>query len=215
MTFSFPTYVPATAFECLLALLDCFLFGGFCDSRTPSNGCSFLWTQVAATHEMYSTEFTDEKYAAYVANFTTGDDMLFIRPSGNPMDMGQFRGMWSSGMITDASSELVSVDTIKFAGLLSCWPRALPAPIGAVCIATYTSHDKVRRLQRTTCLASAPLRGAHVRLPTLFRSSSSRATRTTTSPSSPPCSRSRSMDGASATYIGRRARRPAANERSY
>ena len=51
---------------------------------------------------MYSTEFTDEKYAAYVANFTTGDDMLFIRPSGNPMDMGQFRGMWSSGMITDA-----------------------------------------------------------------------------------------------------------------
>ena len=144
MTFSFPTYVPATAFECLLALLDCFPFGGFCDSRTPSNGCSFLWTQVAATHEMYSTEFTDEKYAAYVANFTTGDDMLFIRPSGNPMDMGQFRGMWSSGMITDASSELVSVDTIKFAGLLSCWPRALPAPIGAVCIATYTSHDKVR-----------------------------------------------------------------------
>ena len=100
--------------------------------------------QVAATHTMYSTEFTEEKFASYVSTYTTGDEMVFIRPSGNPMDMKGFKGMWSSGMITEASSELVSVDTIRFAGLLSCWPKVLPAPIGAVCVVTYTSHDKFK-----------------------------------------------------------------------
>lgn len=88
--------------------------------------------------------YTDAKFLSYTNSYTTGDAMVFIRPSGNAMDMSQFKGMWSSGMITDASSELVSVDSMAFVGLLSCWPKALPAPAGAVCVVTYTTHDKFK-----------------------------------------------------------------------
>ena len=102
---------------------------------------AFLTAYVAATHEMY-TGFSEEKFDAYVATFTSGIDMTFIRPSGNPMDMSGFRAMWSSGMIEDASSELVSVDSVQATGLFSCWPAALPSPPGAVAVVTYTTHDK-------------------------------------------------------------------------
>ena len=99
----------------------------------------FLKAYSEATNGLYAG-YTEEKFDAYAENFSSSD-MILIRPSGNPFDMKGFKGMWSSGQLKDASSELVSVDSVRFSGLFGCLPASLPALPGAVCVATYTTHD--------------------------------------------------------------------------
>ena len=57
------------------------------------------------------------------------------------MTNDMFKGMLASGKIADASSEMVSLDSVKLLGCFSCWPaRCLCAWDTAV--ATYTEHQK-------------------------------------------------------------------------
>ena len=102
---------------------------------------SLFMNEYATKTDAIYKEFTEERYEEYVEKFMAGD-MVFIRPSGNPMDMSGFKGMWASGAIKDASSELVSVDSSRLLGVFSCWPKALPVPPGATAVITYTTHDK-------------------------------------------------------------------------
>ena len=95
---------------------------------------------IRASGEMYKG-CTDDTYKEFASKFTS-EDMTFIRPSGNPMNMTGFKEMWSSGMIENSSSNLVSVDTVRLTGLFSCWPAALPVPWGSSAVVTYTLHDK-------------------------------------------------------------------------
>ena len=48
----------------------------------------------------------------------------------------------ASGKISNATSELVSIDSVRLLGLFSGWPKGLPVPPGATAVMTYTSHDK-------------------------------------------------------------------------
>jgi len=57
-------------------------------------------------------------------------DMLFIRPSGNPLDMAMAKGMWLSDDVVSEANALVSIDTVK---VLGC---------GMAAIATFTAHEK-------------------------------------------------------------------------
>mmetsp|Transcript_19500 Transcript_19500/g.39742 ORF Transcript_19500/g.39742 Transcript_19500/m.39742 type:complete len:136 (+) Transcript_19500:48-455(+) len=57
-------------------------------------------------------------------------DMVFIRPSGNPLDMSSAKGMWLSEDVKTEAQALKSVDTVK---VLSC---------GMAAVATYTAHEK-------------------------------------------------------------------------
>ena len=66
-------------------------------------------------------KFFDKFYAA---------DMVFIRPSGNPMDIRSAKGMWLGEDVKTEAQTLKSVDTVK---VLGC---------GMAAIATYTAHEK-------------------------------------------------------------------------
>ena len=57
-------------------------------------------------------------------------DMVFIRPSGNPMDIRLAKGMWLGDDVKTEAQTLKSVDTVK---VLGC---------GMAAVATYTSHEK-------------------------------------------------------------------------
>ena len=57
-------------------------------------------------------------------------DMVFIRPSGNPMDIRSAKGMWLGEDVKTEAQTLKSVDTVK---VLGC---------GMDAIATYTAHEK-------------------------------------------------------------------------
>jgi hypothetical protein len=57
-------------------------------------------------------------------------DMVFIRPSGNPMDIRSAKGMWLGDDVKTEAQALKSIDTVK---ILSC---------GMAAVATYTSHEK-------------------------------------------------------------------------
>lgn len=100
---------------------------------------SFLSASTKVQDSLFKTydEATFNKWK----DSTTAADMSIIRPSGNPMTMDMFKGMLSSGKISDASSNLVSVDSVRLLGLFSCWPLSLPVPPGASAVVTYTSHD--------------------------------------------------------------------------
>ena len=101
---------------------------------------AWLESYSSDTNDIYAN-YSDEKYEAYAAKYWA-PDLNFIRPSGNPMGADGFKGMFSSGMIKDASSVLVSLDSVRLLGMLSCWPAALPPPPGATVVCTYTTHDK-------------------------------------------------------------------------
>ena len=101
---------------------------------------TFIAQYVAAQGDMY-TGFTEERYDDF-ANKYWATDLLFIRPSGNPMDAAGFKSMWGSGLIKNASSKLLSVDTVRFCGVLACLPSSLPSLPGAVAVVTFTSHEQ-------------------------------------------------------------------------
>ena len=71
--------------------------------------------------EMQIDTFFDKFYAT---------DMVFIRPSGNPMDVRSAKGMWLGDDVKTEAQTLKSIDTVK---VLGC---------GMAAIATYTSHEK-------------------------------------------------------------------------
>ena len=57
-------------------------------------------------------------------------EVVFIRPSGNPMDIRLAKGMWLGDDVKTEAQTLKSVDTVK---VLGC---------GMAAIATYTAHEK-------------------------------------------------------------------------
>jgi len=87
----------------------------------------FLQDYVKAEQGLGS-EWSQEKHDAYCNRFYE-PDMVFIRPSGNPLDLQGFKQMFASGMIKDMTNALVSVDSVK----------ALEA---SVAVATYTCRQK-------------------------------------------------------------------------
>lgn len=85
------------------------------------------WTAV-----MSADKYDDVKYDDVWRAYAADDEVLFIRPSGNPATKTTFQEMMGSGDIEFISSELTSIDSVRFfAG-------------GEGCVATYSQHDKFR-----------------------------------------------------------------------
>ena len=109
-------------------------------TKLEAEVCSFLKGYSSEMDKLMKT-YDADGFDAWSAAYCNAD-MSIIRPSGNPMTNDMFKGMLASGKIADASSEMVSLDSVKLLGCFSCWPATLPVPPGATAVATYTEHQK-------------------------------------------------------------------------
>jgi len=69
--------------------------------------------QMFAQDNFYeNNKFDEAKYNEWVKKFYVADEskVIFIRPSGNPLDLNGFRKFMSSGMVQDRSVSLVSIE---------------------------------------------------------------------------------------------------------
>ena len=103
---------------------------------------TFIEKYVVATDGIFKG-YTDEMFAKWVRTYCS-PNLLWIRPSGNPMGLGMFKGMWSSGKLSDASCTLVSIDSVQLTGCWGCLPKMLPALPGSSAFVTFKTHDKFK-----------------------------------------------------------------------
>lgn len=79
---------------------------------------------------MWKNEYCSRRYENHWERFCKDDDVIFIRPSGNPAGKGIFRSMMKNKDIVVESSRLISIESVR----LFC--------NGNAAVVTHKRHDK-------------------------------------------------------------------------